>query len=259
MKMNINNLLMIIGIVPMFIMMSIMILLTVKSVLWFYTLLLIFLLANLWLIKKQLYIPRKLKDYGEIKKVEINLPVNGFEVFGSEGLELYDFLNRTVEVYSPLFNSKESKTKLIISEKKLNAYPTSFTKVALVRSYIQHKEMSTVKIVLRLVCPLLLAVNIALYIIWKDIGVSKYLSPFFVNMALPLILVILFLLHLHSWNKYISANEQQIDKALLQYFTVEEVVSYIREIERIEGRNEKDKSKSLNGYYSQQRINKIMK
>lgn len=261
MKINRFNLAMILGILPLFSLMSILILKLVYTNTWlYYGLFAILLWLNYKIVKKFWTMPKRSSQYGGLERLEIELPVLiGMDIYTSRDFDTYKFLNRHVELYSPLIITENNNLKLIISEDMYRSSDIDFCKVALTREYLKFKDKSTVKIVLRLIMPILIVINIILLMVDKQVKFSDYFNPFIYNFLMPFTGVIIFLITLLTWNNYISANEQKIDKILLNFFTVEQTVSYIEMIEGIEGSGEKDKYKTFNEHYAKQRIDKLKK
>lgn len=259
MKINKFNLIPILGIIPLFIVMNLLILALVwNNKILFYCLLLIFVFLNYKIFFKFVYMPKGKGYYQNLTKIDwenqckIDIPL-----FSSSDFDKYDFITRTVEVFSPLIVKKEDDIKVVISEKLLNNEKKIFNDIAITREVIKYKTMSHIKILLRLIIPLLIVINFILLIIFKKINLYNYFSSFIINFIAPFILLMLFILNLVSWNIYLSKEEQKIDTMLLEFFSVEEIISYIKRLEEIEGRDEKEKYKSFSEHYLNQRIKNL--
>lgn len=259
MKINKYNLIPIIGIIPLFIIMNLLILALVwNNKVLFYCLLFIFTFINYKIVLKLIYMPKSKNYYQNLIRIEWDSPFkNEIPVFSSADFDKYDFIIRTIEIFSPLIINKEEDIKLVISEKLLNNEKKIFIDIAITRELIKYKTMSHIKILLRLIIPFLIVINIVLLIIIKEINLYNYFSPFIINFIIPFISLMLFIFNLVSWNIYLSKEEQRIDKELLDFFSVDDIIFYINRIEEIEGREEKEKHKTFNHHYSNQRIEKI--
>lgn len=259
MKLNKYNFILILGIYPLFILLNIIILkLSFSKPILFTILIVIFIVINLYTLNKLIVLPRKSNLYGILKEEDAEIPEDiGLKVYSSETLSKYHLNTKPVEIYSPLFIKKDNQIKIVIS-KTLLKQNKLFQEISITRECLKFKSLSTVKTVLLFITPILFGVNLILIlIIMYNTNNDPNTNPFLYSLYMPFMYTIVFLLHVYLWNKYTSKAEQRIDKMLTKYFSVDQVVSFIKEEEALIGKGESDKYKKVNTHYMNQRIDKF--
>ncbi|WP_058485690.1 hypothetical protein [Defluviitalea phaphyphila] len=259
MKLKSNNKYYILGIIPLTIIVLILSLILSYGKVWiFYPILFIGTLVIYQLFKKFIYLPRPLKEYTDLKPINLELPIKyDVEYFSSKDLDKYSFLVRNIEILSPLYMKSGEKLKVVISENLLKSKSKKFIKIAVCREIEKYRRKSLVKIVLSFVMPALILAIVILGGLVLKIELLDYFNPMVAYFILPFLVVSCSLIYLFFWNKYISYEETKLDLFLTSYFNVNDVEKYINEIEKLEGREEKTKYKEFNNYYANQRIKRL--
>lgn len=249
----------ILGIIPLItIDFTLLLILVYKNEWIFYPVLMAGVLIIYQFIKKFSFMPRPLKEYKDLKKIKLKLPIHyDVEYFSSQDLDKYSFLVRIVEVLSPLYLKRGEKIKVVVSEKILKTQSPTFVKIAVCREIEKYRTKSLLKIILVLVVPILTIISIVLLGMILKINLLTYFNPFVAYFLLPFFAVVLLVAYLFFWNQYISNQETKLDAFLTSYFRVEDVEKYINQIEKLEGGVENSKYQAFNNYYAKQRIKKL--
>lgn len=259
MKLNKNNIVLILGLFPVFILFNILILNFIpQNSVWFIVMLIMFMLINFFGIKKMRELPRKKEKYGALRKLELELPKEiKLDVYSSEKLGKYHMKSKLAEIYSPLILKGNNNNKIVISELLLKQ-DNLFQKITITREYLRQKTLSTIKMIIFLIMPVLLGMSIVLgLIMWYNNNNDPSMNPFLYSFYMPLLYTIAFLVHVFFWDRFLSREEHKIDKLLLNYFSAEEVISFMKKSEQLEGKGESEKQGKINDYHMNQRINKL--
>lgn len=209
------------------------------------------------LISKTLALPHPVRAYGELKPLALTLPKDyGVELYTCEAMAKYDFILRVAELLSPVkFSGKPPK--IAVNPSLIKEKGESFMQVAVVREIIRSRGAYQVRSVLRLALPLLLAAVCVLAVFAYDIPVSEYMNPFIFQFALPFLCTALFAGHLFLWNRSLSKQDFKLDAYLLTVFTEDEVRSYIKVMDELERKGEKQKSAAFSDHYLKERLEKL--
>lgn len=249
----------ILGIVPLLIIVFTLSLKLFYNNKWlFYSLLMFAVLLFYQLIKKFVFMPRPLKEYGDLKKINFNLPIDyNVELYSSQRMDKYFLETKIVEVFSPLYLKRDENIKVIVNEKLLENREKSFIIIAICRELEKYRRKIQAKVILALLIPVLASLVVLLVGILTKVSLLDYFSPVIVHFLLPFLAVIALLIYLFLWNQYISKQEIKLDLFLTSYFDINDVESYISQVEEMEGRVESDKYKEFNNYYVEKRIKKL--
>lgn len=215
----------------------------------------------LWIVRKFWYLPRPEREYGELEAYDLDLP-EPFNVrtYLCPELDHYDFLQRSIEILSPLFRRQGEDFKLVISPKLLREQGDGLVRIAAMREILRFRRAVQARISLGLVTPALAFACLAEgYFVWEWKEQWEFLAGYssFFGPVLIALLVICFLL---VWNGQVSRLDYQSDKALRQYFSREEIVEYIEKWDRLfaaEPEEGNAKSRQLEEFYVQQRIARL--
>lgn len=259
MKLKSTNIYYLIGLIPWLVLDLGLALYLSYDIKWlFYPLLLIGIGVIYLLVQKFTYLPRAKSEYESLEESKITLPVSyGVDIYTCKSLSQHSFILRVAEVLSPLILQKNETLKVVMNEQLLKEEGEQFMQIAVVRELERYRTKSQVKVVLRLVVPLLMMVGVVLTVLAFRVNLLDYATSFTVNFALPFMVVVIFLLHLFLWNRYLSKEESRLDRFLLQHFSLGAVEHYISKIEELEGSNEKEKYKVFNQHYAKERISKL--
>lgn len=94
------------------------------------------------IVKKFCAVPHSEKSYGQMKPFGMKLPVSyEVDLYLCEEMSRYEFLNRMVEVISPV-RMKEQRTKIAVNPVILEKYGEGFMRIAVLRE-IRRFEMGT--------------------------------------------------------------------------------------------------------------------
>lgn len=205
-------------------------------------------------IKKTLWVPNSIDSYGEITLLELELPKEyGVDVYTSETMCKYDFIFRLAELVSPLA-FRGNRPKIMVNPKMLKEEGEDFIKIAVTEQIERYRSKYQLFTTLRLVCPILLIVIAGLSIFVLNINLSVYIPGFLLSYLAPAILLGIFMLHLFLWNRSLSKKDQKIDTILATLFPMEDVKSYIKTVDRLERKGEKDNKAQVSQHYLEQRL-----
>ena len=139
------------------------------------------------IVKKFCAVPHSEKSYGQMKPFGMKLPVSyEVDLYLCEEMSRYEFLNRMVEVISPV-RMKEQRTKIAVNPVILEKYGEGFMRIAVLRE-IRRFEMGTAwKTLVFLAAPLELFLAAVLAIFAFQTEIAAYMGYFAVNVALPLV------------------------------------------------------------------------
>ena len=209
------------------------------------------------IVKKFCAVPHSEKSYGQMKPFGMKLPVSyEVDLYLCEEMSRYEFLNRMVEVISPV-RMKEQRTKIAVNPVILEKYGEGFMRIAVLRE-IRRFEMGTAwKTLVFLAAPLELFLAAVLAIFAFQTEIAAYMGYFAVNVALPFGMVVFLAVVLFCWNRYISKSDIALDSYLLKYFSVKEVEAYIQKVEEMEQKQETENSRKFSQHYAQERIEKL--
>lgn len=213
------------------------------------------------LILKFIFLPRPYKTYGKIKSAKVNLPEEyNISIFSCPFLDKYSFLNRKVEILSPLFR-KNKYLKIVVSPQLLEKESKKFTEMCIHYEILRYKYCVEAKNYLGLFCPVLLLVAFIesyfvfnLNVVYQEYNaLIKFLGPFLIMLAVVLIMIV--------WNKRVQLLDYKIDKELKKYYTIEEILYYIKHYNEITNetilQSGESKQEKLNQYYMECRIKNL--
>ena len=213
-------------------------------------------LAVVYIVRKFMWIPRPESGYGKLVPLKLTLPVPyEVDLFACKSMADYDFLNRIVEVISPI--RCEGRMKVAVNPVILKEKGETFMQAAICRELKRYEDGSSLKILLGLVLPIEAAVGIVLGVLAYQVNLSRYFGSFFLNFILPFLLVILLGIDLYLWNRFISGEDIKLDRYLTAYFTPQEVVNYIQTIEAMQTACEGEKSRKFSEHYMEERIKRL--
>lgn len=208
------------------------------------------------IIRKFLWIPHSEASYGTLVPLKLTLPVPyEVDLFTCEAMADYDFLNRVVEVISPIWPA--GRLKVAVNPVILKEKGETFMRTAVCRELRRYEDGSSLKILLGLVAPIETAVLIVLGVWAYQVNLSRYFGSFFLNFILPFLMVILLGVDLYLWNRFVSGEDIKLDRYLTKYFTPEEIVCYIETTEEMQSACEGEKSRKFNEHYMEERIKKL--
>lgn len=226
-------------------------------------LLIIAIITDYKFLKKMIHLPRPSAEYkGLTQKVDLLLD-NDFQadIYLFEKLDKYDFLNRYVEVLSPLIN--RDRTRVVLSPKFYEEQDTEIVQIAVSRELIRYSRGTQVKIFCLLTVPLLLlAIIIELFFLgnhkgWFNLSgsVFHFIAPFIVMLLISGILAL--------WNKISLQADYQLDAALLKYYQPNQIERYIHAWEKLEKahviQERKEEREQLEDHYINKRIEELHK
>lgn len=230
----------------------------VQNILWLKTVILLSgAVVCAGIVKKFCAVPHSEKSYGQMKPFGMELPVSyEVDLYLCEEMSRYEFLNRMVEVISPV-RMKKQRTKIAVNPAILEKYGEGFMKIAVLRE-IRRFEMGIAwKSLLFLAVPLELFLAAVLAIFAFQTEIAAYMGYFAVNVTLPFGMVVFLAVVLFCWNRYISQSDIALDRYLLKYFSVKEVEAYIQKVEEMEQKQETENSRKFSQHYAQERIEKL--
>ncbi len=217
--------------------------------------------AILWIVRKFWYLPRPEGEYGELEAYELKLPDRfNVRIYLCPEMDRYDFLQRGIEILSPLFRRRGEDFKIAVSPKLLREQGEGLMGIAVMREILRYRQATQARIWLGLVMPVLVFACLAEgYFVWEWkerlgflAGYTSFFGPVLIALA-----VICFLL---MWNGQVSRLDYQSDKALRQYYSREEIVEYIEKWDQLfagEAREGNAKSRQLEEFYIRQRIARL--
>ena len=116
-------------------------------------LLLLGLLAAVALVRKFIVMPKPRNRYGTPEPFALELPINcNAEFYHCPEMAKYEFLHRTVEVVSPLWNGKKP-FQVMINPTLAEKYGQDFEKVAVVRELENFRRKNSLKSLVGLLLP----------------------------------------------------------------------------------------------------------
>lgn len=209
------------------------------------------------IVKKFYCVPYSEASYGEMEKLPLILPVPyKTVVFSCENMARYNFLNRIAEVISPM-KWKDDYVKIAVNPVMLKKYGSGFIKIAAVRELKRYETGAAYKTLLLLAIPLEMTIAGVLSVFAFRMDLTAYLGNFFVNVLLPFLMAAGLGIFLFLWNRYISRLDMRLDQYLLQWFSPDEVKTYILVVEELEQKQEREKSHTFSQHYAQERIEKL--
>ncbi len=213
-------------------------------------------LAVAYIIRKFLWIPHSEASYGELIPLKLRLPVPyEVDLFACASMANYDFLNRIVEVISPIRCA--GRLKVAVNPVILKEKGETFMRTAICRELKRYEDGSSLKILLGLAVPIEAAIGTVLGVLAFQVDLSRYFGSFFLNFILPFLMVILLGVDLYLWNRFVSGEDIKLDRYLIAYFTTEEVVDYIQTIEKMQSACEGEKSRKFSDHYMEERIKRL--
>ena len=205
-------------------------------------LLLLGLLAAVALVRKFIVMPKPRNRYGTPEPFALELPINcNAEFYHCPEMAKYEFLHRTVEVVSPLWNGKKP-FQVMINPTLAEKYGQDFEKVAVVRELENFRRKNSLKSLVGLLLPVeVLAAAVPAAVAFGP-QLEAVLGSFVLYFAAPFAAVAAFGGCLYLWNRTISIQDKQLDAFLLGYFSKEQVKQYIQVTEKMnaEGGSEKE-------------------
>lgn len=261
MKPNKYNLTLFFGIVPLYIFTLIHLMGSITNINRIaYSLILVISVFLLFEIVKRVWrTPGSISKHKKLELLEKLSNKQHIQVYKSDYYDDYDLVYRPIEIYSSMWEPKDEVTKIVLSNKTINVHSKEYIKILIDREWNKFTSLATPKIILSLFIPLMLVFNGLIFIFghrsflgdWIGYGMSDFIMPFVSLLLLVIVLI--------GWNKYNSTMEFKLDKKLLDDYSVDEVVRFVKENEKEEGGKQKEKSKQINEMYAQQRINKLIK
>lgn len=210
-----------------------------------------------YIVKKFIAVPYSEKSYGKMQPLFMELPVSyEVDLYICEEMARYDFLNRVVEVISPV-RMKKRRVKVAVNPAILKGYGEGFMKIAILREIRRFEKGVAWKSLVLLVLPLELVFATGLAAFAFQAKIAAYVGYFAVNVVLPFGIVVILAIALFLWNRYISAQDMALDRYLLKFFSAKEVEAYIRSVEEMEQSQETENSRKFSQHYAQERIERL--
>lgn len=179
------------------------------------------------IFRKFTLLPRPMLAYGTPAPAQLSLPVDGnFELFWCEEMAKYDFLNRVVEVISPL-STKGNPFQIMMNPDIKEKYGEKFMQVAVTRELLAFQARTNMKSMFGVVLPIELLIGCVLFAAAFYDQLQLKLGGFTLNFIAPFLGVLIFAGSLFLWNKNISRQDKRLDRSLLAHFSREEVEKYI--------------------------------
>lgn len=216
-------------------------------------LLLLGLLAAVALVRKFIVMPKPRNRYGTPEPFALELPINcNAEFYHCPEMAKYEFLHRTVEVVSPLWNGKKP-FQVMINPTLAEKYGQDFEKVAVVRELENFRRKNSLKSLVGLLLPVeVLAAAVPAAVAFGP-QLEAVLGSFVLYFAAPFAAVAAFGGCLYLWNRTISIQDKQLDAFLLGYFSKEQVKQYIQVTEKMNAEGGSEKSRVFTEHYRDDR------
>ena len=219
------------------------------------------LLAAVWFcctfysVRKFLFLPRPKSEYSDLEPLELRLSIPyNVRLYTSKRMAEYSFLNRHIEVISPLHFKSASPLRIAVNPKLFEQEGEDYTRVAIVREIEKYRNKSQIKNVLGLTTPLLsLIVLVEMYFLFAA-HLSKLVNSGALIFFAPSIGVLIILGTLFLWNKSISKQDFITDRRLLSFFSHDEIAQYIRRSEELLCGEEKVQPRTVQNHYAEERI-----
>lgn len=261
MKANKYNLSLMIGIVPLYIVTSSHFIATLatKNRIVYGIAIIILAVILIGIVKKLWNTPGSITKHKDLVLMEDLSQKQEKQVYKSDYYDPYDLVYRPIEIYSSMWEPKDKPINIVISNKAINNHSKEYIEILINREWIKFKTMSTPKIILALFIPLTLVLNGLIFIFGNRDFLGEKIGYGMGDFILPFVALFLLIGILVGWNKYNSYMEFNLDKKLLNDYSVDEVVQFVKENEKEEGGKQKEKSEKINEVYAAQRINKLMK
>ena len=217
-------------------------------------LLLLGLLAAVALVRKFIVMPKPRNRYGTPEPFALELPINcNAEFYHCPEMAKYEFLLRTVEVVSPLWNGKKP-FQVMINPTLAEKYGQDFEKVAVVRELENFRRKNSLKSLVGLLLPVeVLAAAVPAAVAFGP-QLEAVLGSFVLYFAAPFAAVAAFGGCLYLWNRTISIQDKQLDAFLLGYFSKEQVKQYIQVTEKMNAEGGSEKSRVFTEHYRDDRL-----
>lgn len=212
--------------------------------------------------RKFQYLPRPIKDYGDMEPYDLRLP-DDFHVttFLCSQMDQYDFIKRNVEIISPLVRRRNAALKIALSPRFIKGEGDEFMRIAVLREIIRYKQGAQVKVLLGFVTPILLMVTLLeAYLVFGFThrypigeGVVNFLGPILIA-AVSICLALV-------WNQYVSSVDYQVDHELKDYASKDDIAAYIQRWDELLLPDEpeliNEKSRQLEQYYIKKRLERL--
>ena len=216
-------------------------------------------LAFAWvkIIGKFSHLPYKKRAYSDLEKIDLDIPSEwAVEVYASPKMAEYDFLTRIVELISPMsFGGKPAA--VAVNPEVLKREGKTFMQIAVMREIERYARRIPVKLFALIALPVTLFIGVILFFFNYHQMLTSYFNLAALNLLLPFALMLLFLLSLFFWNSRISRYDTLLDTAMLEYFPKHEVIEYVKRMEMLMEKGDKEKSKVFNEHFLSSRVRKI--
>ncbi len=213
--------------------------------------------ALAWLCRKVLCLPRPAASYTGLEPLGLALPVQcNVRLCLCGEMARYEFLHRTVELVTPLRQKAGEPFLLAVNPELLRQEGEGYVRIAAMREIERCRRQEQLKTVLGLLTPLLgLALLAELAALARRAGAA---APTGVWALLePTLLAAAAVLALYGWNQGVSRQDLRLDAALKEWFTVPELVQYIRRSEAMLQEGEKEERRAVQQHFVQQRIDAL--
>lgn len=261
-KIKSNNWCYLAGIIPFIVIMLVIAEMKINNVWVRIALVVLAVIIVVSLIRKFLYLPYSLDKYKEYKEIELDLPDNwDVKIYSCQEMDRYPFLKRYVEIFSPLFASKDRKIRIFVSPSFLKKQKSRFVEICVTREIVKYCSKVQIKTTLGLVMPILAWVTFleAFFLLgWKETfdkysGVTNFFGPI---LTAAIIISTLFL-----WNMSVSKMDYKLDAELKKYFQKTEIADYIQKWDELSLPDEKElikqEKREIEMHYIQKRIDKL--
>ena len=208
------------------------------------------------IIGKFSHMPFKKTAYAELVKTDLDIPLDwSVEICTSAKMAEYDFMTRIVEIVSPM--KMGQKTVVAINPAVLEKEGKTYMRIAITREVLRYAYRISAKLYALISLPIMLFIGVILFFFSFHQVLTSYFSLAALNLLLPFVLMLLFLLSLFFWNNRVAYYDTLLDKMLLDYFPKQAVIDYIKHTEVMMSKGDKEKSKVFNEHFLSSRVRKI--
>ncbi len=206
------------------------------------------------MVRKYLVLPKPVKNYGDPEPANLEVPVAcNAEFYHCPAMAKYEFLHRTVEVVSPLWNGKKP-FRVMINPVLAQRHGEEFEKVAVVRELENFRRKNSLKSLVGLVLPVEVLAAAVLAAVAFGTQLQALVGSFVLYFAAPFAAVAAFGGCLYLWNRTISSQDKKLDAFLLDYFSKEQVKQYIQITEKMHEEGGNEKSRVFTEHYRDDRL-----
>jgi len=208
-----------------------------------------------FIVRKSLFLPRKKEVYSDLQPFNLELPTPyNVQLYTSDNMMKYDFLNRWVEIISPLKFQSDMPVMIAINPKILSDETESFTKIAITREIENYKNKSQIKTILGLAVPVLLVIVLTEMYFLFDLDIFGWINPNVFTFFAPFVCVLLFVFVVITWNTNVSKQDYKVDKQLLKYFDKTHIIQYIQRNEELAFHGQKANRRAVQNHYVDERV-----